>query len=178
MIRAFSSKQISDESLYRILELAQHYPSAGFSQEVSLVVVTDAKLKQQIRRARDLRTDSPVFIIPCVSEQVLHARYKEIDKIRNGKEIDWPIPFWYFDVGCASMIILLAAVNEGLAASFAGMEGIFKPSILREILGIPEDYEPIGIISLGYADFERDEPSSSLKRGRMKFEKFVHINGW
>ena len=38
----------------------------------------------------------------------------------DGTEIDWPIPYWYVDVGATMMLILLAAVDEGLAAGFLG----------------------------------------------------------
>ena len=76
------------------------------------------------------------------------------------------------------MLILLAAVDEGLVGAIAGSVGIFKPEQLRTLLGIPDDYEPLGIISLGYPDYARDVRSPSLKRGRRTFDSFVHYNGW
>lgn len=179
MIRSFKPDPVPEKLIRRILKLAQHYPSAGYSQEVSFVVVTDAAVRSRLRQLRDLRSDAPVLVVPCVSEKTVHDRYREPDKVRSGgKEIDWPIPFWYFDVGSASMIVLLAATSEGLAAGFAGMVGIFKPSLLRKELGIPEIYEPIGIISIGYPDHDLDVPSPSLKRGRTRFDKFIHYNRW
>jgi nitroreductase len=179
MVRSFRSDPVPDHIVRRILKLAQHYPSAGFSQEVSFVVVTDETIREKLRRLRDLKSDAPVLVIPCVSEKIVHDRYREPDKIRpGGREIDWPVPFWYFDAGCACMIILLAAVNEGIAASFAGSVGIFKPDQLRTLLGIPDHYDPLGIISIGYPDYTRDVPSPSLKRGRTMFDRFVHYNKW
>lgn len=179
MVRAFRPDPVPDQIVRRILRLAQHYPSAGFSQEVSFVVVTDNAVREKLRRLRDLKSDAPVLVVPCVSEKIVHDRYREPDKIRpGGREIDWPVPFWYFDAGCACMILLLAAVNEGVAASIAGSVGIFKPDQLRSILSIPDDYEPLGVISMGYADHDRDVPSPSLKRGRTKFDGFVHYNKW
>ena len=128
---------------------------------------------------RDLRSDAPVLLIPCVSEKIVHDRYHEPDKIRSGgREIDWPVPFWYFDVGCSCMLVFLAAVNEGLAASFAGSVGIFKPDILRQELGIPKTWEPVGVLSLGFPDYDRDVPSPSLKRGRRSQREFVHREKW
>jgi len=179
IVRSFKPDPVPTDVIRRILRLAQHYPSAGFSQEVSFVVVTDATIREKLRRLRDLRSDAPVLVIPCASEKVVHDRYREPDKIRpSGKEIDWPVPFWYFDAGCASMIVLLAAVSEGLAASIAGSVGIFKPEQLRTALGIPSHYEPLGIISIGYPDYASDVPSPSLKRGRIPFDRFAHYNGW
>lgn len=179
MIRAFKPDSIPKEKVERILLLAQHYPSAGYSQEVAFIVVTDREKRKKIRKLRDLKSDAPVLLIPCVSERVVHDRYHEPDKIRSGaKEIDWPVPFWYFDAGCACMLVFLAAVSEGLAASFAGSVGIFKPDLLRKELGIPEHYEPVGVLSLGYPDHASDIPSPSLKRGRRPITDFVHREKW
>ena len=76
------------------------------------------------------------------------------------------------------MLVFLAAVNEGLAAGFAGSVGIFNPGLLRKELGIPEHYEPVGVLSLGYPDFSKDVPSPSLKRGRRSLKDFIHREEW
>ncbi len=179
MIRAFKPDHVPREKIEKILSIAQHYPSAGNSQEVAFVIVTDKERQKRVRELRDLRSDAPVLLIPCVSEKIVHDRYHESDKIRlGGKEIDWPIPFWYFDVGCSCMLIFLAAVSEGLVAAFAGSVGIFKPDILGKELGIPEHYEPVGVISLGYPDYDSDVPSPSLKRGRRPLKDFAHFEKW
>jgi nitroreductase len=179
MIRSFKPDPVPREKVERILALAQHYPSAGYSQEVVFIIVTDKKGRDRIRELRDLGSDAPALLIPCVSEKVVHDRYHEPDKIRKGgKEIDWPVPFWYFDVGCACMLVFLAAVSEGLAASFAGSVGIFSPSILRKELGIPEHYEAVGVISIGYPDLASEVPSPSLNRGRRPLKEFVHREQW
>jgi nitroreductase len=179
MIRAFKPGPVPREKVERILSIAQHYPSAGYSQEVAFVVVTDKERRKRIRELRDLKSDAPVLLIPCVSARIVHDRYHESDKIRSGgREIDWPVPFWYFDVGCSCMLVFLAAVNEGLAASFAGSVGIFKPGLLKKELGIPEHYEPVGVLSLGYPDHASNVPSPSLKRGRRPLKDFVHHEKW
>jgi nitroreductase len=76
------------------------------------------------------------------------------------------------------MLVFLAAANEELVASFAGSVGIFKPGILRKELGIPEHYEPVGVLSLGYPDYASNVPSPSLKRGRRPLKDFVHREKW
>ncbi len=174
MIRRFKARPVPKESIDRIISQAQHYPSAGYSQGVAFVVVTDPEIRN---RLRDLHAyDAPVMIVPCVSERIYHDRYRERDKIRSdGTEIEWPIPYWYFDVGCSSMLMLLAAVNEGLAAAFAGA---FRPNALRKELRIPDYFLPVGIVSIGYPDLERDIPSPSLKRGRRSVEDVVHHQHW
>jgi nitroreductase len=177
MIRKLKPTPIPDKSVQNIVRLMQHYPSAGFSQGVAFVIVTDAIIRKRL--TENVRAyDAPLMIVPCVSEKLYHDRYNEPDKLKlspDGREIAWPIPYWYFDVGAASMIILLAAVNEGLASAIAGA---FRPDLLRKELNIPDHFVPAGIISIGYPDLERGRPSPSLKRGRRPLEQTVHHNKW
>src|SRR3989337_2010472 len=169
MIRTFKPDPGPKRSLDKILRLAQHYPSAGFSQGVAFVVVTDQRNRERMQKLNRLRGNAPLMIVPCVSEKIYHDRYHEPDKIQpDGTEIEWPVPYWIFDVGCASLIILMAAVDEGLAAYFAGA---FRPEPLRKELGIPDHFSPVGVISIGYPNLNKDIPSPSLKRGRRPFNE-------
>src|SRR5213593_2817996 len=141
MIRAFRPDPVPEKSLNRILDLAQHYPSAGFSQGVAFIVVKETEEVKKLRRLNRLVGDAPVLIVPCVSEKLYHDRYHEPDKIQpDGTEIEWPVPYWYFDAGCASLLVLLAVVDGGLAAYLAG---VFRPDLLRKELGIPDDFVPV-----------------------------------
>jgi len=174
MIRRFKALPVPAAVVERIIALAQQYPSAGFSQGVAFVVVTDPGMRSRLHALRAY--DAPVMIVPCVSEQLYHDRYRAPDKIRpDGTEIEWPIPYWHFDVGCSAMVIFLAVVNEGLAAAFAGA---FRPEALRATLGIPSHFLPVGVLSIGYPDLERETPSPSLKRGRRPRHEVVHDQHW
>ena len=186
MVRNFLKVEVPREAIDRILGLAQHGPSAGFSQGCAYVVVTDEELRKRIgaiqgendffskRRFQRFVSEAPALIVACVSEQLYHNRYREPDKLNeDGTEIEWPVPFWYFDIGAATMIILLAAVDEGLVAAFTG---VFRREELRKLLGIPEHFEPIGVISLGYR--AKDIQSYSLKRGRRPARDVVHYERW
>jgi nitroreductase len=176
MIREFKRIPVPEEKVRRIIDVAQHYPSAGFSQGVAFIIVTEIERVRRLREINRLRGDADVLIIPCVSEKLYHDRYHEPDKLRSdGTEIDWPIPYWYFDAGCASLLILLGAVNEGLSAYIAGA---FRPDLLRDELGIPPHFVPMGVISIGYADYERHVPSPSLDRGRRPPSQVVHYQHW
>src|SRR5438093_12687854 len=127
MIRAFKPVPIPEDKIRRILELAQHYPSAGFSQGVSFILVTQPERIRRLRELSRLRGDAPVLVVPCVSEKLYHDRYRESDKIRqDGTEIHWPIPSWYFDAACASLLVLLAAADQGLSAY---VPGAFRPAL-------------------------------------------------
>ena len=186
MVRNFQSKSVSRDAISRILDVARRSPSAGFSQGWAYIVVTESALKKKVgqiqgeddfytsKRFHKFVSEAPALIVACTSEQLYHDRYREPDKLKDdGAEIEWPVPYWYFDIGCACMLIFLAAVNEGLATAFTG---VFRTHEMRQLLGIPREFHPVGVISLGYPD--RDVKSPSLKRGRRAVSDVVHYEHW
>jgi nitroreductase len=109
-----------------------------------------------------------------VSETIYRERYREPDKLGpNREEMDWPIPFWWVDAGAAMMAILLAAVNEGLAAGFLGVHAL--PDLGR-LLNIPGHHTPIGVVTVGFP--LHDRRSSSLDRPGRRREAIVHKEIW
>lgn len=186
MVRNYdSSKPVSHESLERIAATAQRAPSAGFSQGQRLVVVTDPDVR---RRIADIAHEpdyvaagfdpwvsrAPALIVPCVSEAIYHRRYQESDKLNDdGTEIDWPIPYWYMDIGATALLVHQAAINEDLAAGFLGLADYTE---LKDLLGIPADQQPVGIITIGHP--LPDRRSGSLKRGWVKSDDFAHWEKW
>jgi nitroreductase len=185
MVRHFGPEPVRQEPVEKILSLAQHAPSAGFSQGSAYVVVTDPEMRRKVGAVQGEEeyseagfhrwvSEAPVDIVACVSEKLYHDRYNEKDKLNEeGREIEWPTPYWFFDIGAGSMIILLAAVNEGLAAAFSG---VFDVKGMKELLGIPEHFHPVGVISIGHP--RQDVRSPSLKRGRRPRNDVVHYGRW
>ena len=185
MVRRYAPDPVDPEALERIIDAAQHAPSAGFSQGQRLVVVTDAARRKRIADIADepgyidagfdpWLSEAPVHIIPCVSEEVYHRRYREPDKVdEEGREIDWPVPYWWIDIGATLQMILLAAVDEGLAAGLCGVE---DPDALRRELAIPDEYAPIGIVTIGRP--LPDRRSGSLKRGWASRDAFARRETW
>jgi nitroreductase len=185
MVRHFTSEPVPTETLNKILELAQHAPSAGFSQGSAYVVVTDAELKKKIAKLQGEDdygamgfhkwiSEAPVSIVACVSEKLYHDRYNEPDKLNEeGKEIAWPTPYWFFDIGAGCILVLLGAVDAGLAAAFSG---VFDVPGIKDLLGIPAHFHPVGVISIGRG--AEDVKSPSLKRGRRKWADVVHYDKW
>ncbi len=187
MVRHFADDPIDRVVLDRIATAAQRAPSAGFSQGQRLVVVTDPEMRGRIAEIcgeAEMAGEgydpwisrSGALFIPCVSEAVYHARYREPDKLQeDGTEIDWPIPYWWMDVGCTVMLILLAAVDEGLAGGFSGTDadGYVR---MRAILGIPDDFSPVGVIPVGRP--LPDKRSPSLRRGWVPNPEFARWERW
>jgi nitroreductase len=184
MVRHFQPDPIKREVIERILDLARRAPSAGFTQGQSFVVVTDPHIKLKLAELcgekhyteagfHPFISGAPLLIVPCTSEQAYHRRYQEPDKVQeDGSEIEWPVPYWYMDIGCSVMAILLAVVNEGLAAGFAGTHDLDG---LRSLLGIPGEVTPVGVIPIGHP--APDKRSPSLKRGRKPMQTVVRWIG-
>ena len=185
MVRNFTDEPVPDDAIERIIAAGQRAPSAGFSQGVSYVVVTDPETRKAIGEIAGEEgyvetgfdpfiSGAPVQVVICTSERVYHDRYTEPDKKPEGEdEIDWPIPYWHTDAGASMMLVLLAAVNEGLGSAFIGVE---DPTRLQTLLGIPDEWLPIGVAMIGHP--APDRKSGSLKRGHRKLGDVLHRERW
>ncbi len=184
-VRRFADGGVDRGVIERIARLAQRTPSAGFSQGQRLVVVVDPELRRRVAVACGEPEYEPDFgrwisecaaqFVPCVSEEIYHRRYREPDKLdEDGHEIAWPIPYWWVDVGATMQTVMLAAVDAGLGCGFAGPVAGAGP--LRDALGIPEEFTPIGVMPVGIP--LADTRSPSLRRGWVPFEQFAHWDGW
>ena len=71
------------------------------------------------------------------------------------------------------MLVLLAAVDEGLGTAFVGVQ---DPAELQQELGIPADQLPIGVVFIGQP--APDKRSGSLARGRRPIETVLHRERW
>ncbi|MDE0642970.1 MAG: nitroreductase family protein [bacterium] len=184
MVRHYTEQPVSREALNRLVEAGRRAPSAGFSQGQAFVVVTDRTDRQAIARLSDEDrylaagfdswiSQAPAHIVICTSEKAYRLRYQEADKSSTGAEPNWPVPYWWVDAGAALQNILLAAVDEGLAAGFLGSHAL--PG-LADLLDIPADYQPIGLVTVGHP--APDRRSSSLDRGWRPKKEIIHWNRW
>jgi nitroreductase len=185
MVRNFTDEPVDSAALERILAAGRRGPSAGFSQGQDFIVVTRQDLKDEIARIcheeeyvksgfDPFISKAPVLIVPCTNEMTYHRRYQQPDKVdEHGNEIEWPVPYWFMDVGCAVMLLLLAVVNEGLAAGYAGGKDL---AAFRRLLNIPDEVTPVGVIPIGHP--APDKRSPSLKRRKRPLREIVHYEGW
>jgi nitroreductase len=183
-VRNYSDRSVERAAVERIVEAGRRAPSAGFSQGQAFVVVTDPARRAAIAELAgeasyvQMGMDpwisrAPAHLVVCVSEEAYHRRYNEPDKLIDGREINWPIPYWWVDAGASLENLLLAAVDEGLAAGFLGVHSI--PG-LRDLLEIPAEYTPIGIVTIGHP--APDRRSKSLRRGWRRDGHVIHWERW
>ncbi|HET7648772.1 MAG TPA: nitroreductase family protein [Gaiellaceae bacterium] len=187
MHRAFLPDPLPREQVERIAGVIRHAPSGGFSQGGSIVVVTAQETREAIARAfgdehystneRNFIADAPVHMVVSANEALYHARYNEADKLAatGGVEVAWPVPYWFVDAGALMMLVLLAAIDEGLASAFVGHPD--QKRIFDELLGLPEDVVPLGLALIGKAG-ESPPIGSRLRSRQRPLDDLVHWERW
>lgn len=171
MVRNYADRPVHPRALDRILDAGTRAPSAGHTQGVTLVVVTDPARRSTIAElageagfvARGFDpwlSRAPVHVVLCTSERAYRERYAEDDK-PSGDVDGWEVPYWWVDAGAAFQNLLLATVDEGLAAGFLGAHAI--PG-LADAIGAPDGVTPLGVVTIGHP--APDRRSGSLARGR------------
>ncbi len=184
MTRHFSPQPVAFEVLRRIVEAATRGPSAGFAQGHRFVVITDAEMRKRVadaggepafveREFEPWLSGAPAHIVVCVDEGEYRARYARDDKRSSMSPEEWPVPYWFVDAGAALMLILLAAVDEGLSAGFAGVHSFVG---LHELLGIPAGVTPIGVVTIGYP--APTPARRSPARRRQPASRVIFWNRW
>ncbi len=187
MHRAFLPDPLPAEQIERVAGVIRRAPSGGFSQGGSIVVVTDEAKRSAIaaafgdehysRNGRNYIADAPVLLVISANESLYHARYNEADKLAatGGTEVTWPVPFWFVDAGALMMLVLLAAIDEGLASAFIGHPD--QKRIFDELVGLPEEVVPIGLALIGKPG--EDPPAGSRLKDRQRArDDLVHWGRW
>jgi FMN reductase [NAD(P)H] len=190
MHRAFLCDPIAPEQIERVVGVIRRAPSGGFSQGGSIVVVTDGEKRAAIARAfgdehysndgRNYIADAPVHLVISANESLYHARYTEADKLAatGGVEVTWPVPYWFVDAGALMMLVLAAAIDEGLASAFIGHPE--QKRIFDELVGLPEDVVPIGLALIGKPapDPTAERGTSRMRERRRPRAELVYWQRW
>jgi nitroreductase len=189
MIREYADTPVDPSFIDRALANAVRAPSAGFSQGWAFLVldrredverfweVTTSPGELPDSWLRGMRT-APVVLIPCSSKAAYLNRYAEPDKgWTDLDEARWPVPFWHMDAAMASLLILLTAVDEGLGACFFGIPPEHDRA-MRDAFGIPDEFDPVGAITLGHRLPDESPSGSPTKRRRKEQADVVHRGRW
>jgi FMN reductase [NAD(P)H] len=192
MVRNYTDEPVDREAVERIVARARRAPSGGFSQGVRFVVVLEEASRRAIAELADEPyytergfepwiSRAPVHVVVGMREEDYHDRYREPDKLQDdGAEIEWPVPWWWVDAGKAMMLLLLAAVDEGLGAGLFGLFPSEHNDRLRELLGMPEDVSIVGVVTIGHPAPEpmEERRKETLRRRRRPLEEVVRWERW
>jgi len=165
--RAFDEKPVEKDKIRSILEAARWSPSAGNEQPWRFMIgFRDDETWQKIFET--LEQSNKVWVEP-VPVLILSIGKKVFSK-RNT-----PYPLFQYDTGQSVAHLTFEATKQGL---FVHQMAGFDPARAIREFSIPEDYQPLTVIALGY----RTDPSflhpdlkerELAERKRKDFDEFV-----
>lgn len=185
MVRHYADTPLAPDVVERVLASALRAPSAGFSQGWAFLVLTDPADRARFwpfvpTRVENTPTmqDAPLVVVPLAHKAAYLERYAAADKgWEDRAEARWPAPYWYIDTGMAALLMLLTAVDEGLGACFFGIVPEQLAPFRREF-GVPEEYDPIGGITVGYRAAVLPPQNPSAAARRRSAAEVVHRGQW
>ena len=170
--RAFEDREVTEEQLETLFEAARWAPSAMNEQPWRFIYATKQD-KENFNR-----------LFSCLVEgnswaQKASALFITVAKKSYDYDGSLNSHAWH-DVGLASGNLLLQATDLGLHVH---MMGGFKAAKAREMLGIPEGYEPVAMGAIGYAGDPDTLPEALKKRElaprtRKPLEELVFRGTW
>ena len=167
-IRRFQAKEVPDEDLTTILEAVRWAPSWANTQCWEVVAVKDPSIKQRLQEilsaanpAKKAMVEAPVVMVLC-GRRGVSGCYSGKPTTKLG---DW----FMFDIGLATQNLCLAAHALNLGTVIIGS---FSHDRAKEILGIPDGYEAVALIPLGYPAHEVGHSH------RKELSEFVHYDGF
>jgi nitroreductase len=130
-IRAYQDTPVPREVLEKILEAARLAPSARNTEPWHFIAVTDKEKRVALSKGLYAKfvAEAPLVIVACG------------DKIAS--------PDWYaVDVALAVENMVLTAVGEGLSSCVVGS---FDGADVKALLGVPERFEVVVLVAVGYS---------------------------
>ena len=163
-IRKYEDKTVSEEAVKKLLESVQWAQSWANTQCWEVIVVRGQEIKEKLSEAvlkgnpaQKSVTAAPVVLVVCAKLRS-SGFYKDVVTTKFG---DW----FMFDIGIAAQNICLQAQDMGLGAV---VMGLFDHNKVADILGVPEGYEVVTMIPVGYPA----KPAAAPKR--REIEEFTH----
>jgi nitroreductase len=170
--RAFSNRLVETDKLMSLFEAARWAPSGGNQQPWSFVLATAAEPEEHARMVALLGPGNQTWARLAPVLIVAVAKMERKPGVRNGHA-------WY-DVGQAVALLSMQATDEGLVLH---QMGGFDAQKAHVELGLPEGYEAVVAIALGYpgdlAALPEDLRERELgERTRRPLESFVFEGSW
>lgn len=179
-LRRYRPDPVPQPVIEAVLHAATYAPSAHNRQPWRFVVIQSADDKAGLARAmgdrlrRDLTADNapsevieadvsrsydrltsaPVLVLLCLTMAEMDV-YP--DPARQALEQVMAVQ----SVAMAGQNLLLAAHGQGLGACWM-CAPLFCPGVVSEYLGLPGDWQPQGLVAMGYPAQERTKPRKAL----------------
>ena len=171
--RAFSSEPIEHEKIMSMLEAARWAPSSFNEQPWNFIIFNkeDEEAFSKIMDILSPRNQRWAGNAPVIMLSVAKVNFE-----RNGKSNKYSL----HDVGGAVANLTLQATSMGLYVhQMAG----FDSEKAKKVFNIPEGYEPVTAIAVGYLGDKEDLPeefyrSESAPRNRKSVSDFTFEGKW
>jgi len=151
-IRSYTGEPVNREKLAVALKAAMAAPSANNGKPWSFVVVTKRE------RIRAVCTAHPYAAFGANAGAVV---------IPFGTPTR---PFFDQDMGAATENLLLALAQQGLGATWCGLDDELQ-SVIRPLIGLPADARAFAVIPVG-VPAEKKEPRTQYEEARVHWERF------
>ncbi len=159
-VRAYRPEPVPDALLTQVLEVARLAPTASNRQPIRIIVIHTAGREAELLRiyARDWFAAAPVVLGVCTVPGEAWSR-DHFDR-RSYADVDAAIVMDH---------LVLAAADAGLGTCWVAA---FDPAAARQVLGLPDDVEPLLFTPLGYP---ADEPRAKVRK---PMAALVHEERW
>jgi len=171
--RAFADRAIEDDKLHSIFEAARWAPSSRNEQPWAFFVVTKSESESFELLLGTLMDSNRVWAqnAPALIMTLAHTVLE-----KDGK----PNHLGFHDLGLATSNLVIQATALGLATH--PMAG-FHPEMARARFHVPEGWEPVSVIAVGYPGNADTLPESlrereSAPRRRKPLADFVFSESW
>ncbi len=156
-VRAYKPDPVEDEKLQQVLEAARLAPTACNIQPFQFIVIHTKGKEADLRRIYSASwfAQAPLVICACGIPSQTWVR-------GDGKN------YCDVDVTIAMDHLILAATELGLGTCWIGA---FNPAAAHEVLGLPDDVEPIAFTPLGYPD---DQPGYKSRQSLNELVRYEH----
>jgi nitroreductase len=157
-VRTFDGRPVPAADLDQILEAGRRSPSSQNWQPWDFILVTDRAQLRELAR---------------VWRGAAHVADSAATIVVIGPAADNEFGRAQFDLGQATMSMLLAAADLGVGTCHAGVTDL---ELARELLGFPADRPWAFLVSLGYP---ADRPLTPVRNPRRRpLDEVVHRGRW
>ncbi len=157
-VRGYKADPVPEDVLAQVLEAARQAPTAANRQPFRLIVIHTTGREEELARIYRSRWFTQAPLVVGVVAVPGEAWRRMDDK-----------PYDEVDATIVMDHLILAATSLGLGTCWIAA---FDPLAAREVLGLPDDVEPIAFTPLGYPD---RAPASTDRR---PLEELVKYERW
>jgi nitroreductase len=159
-VRSFDDRPIADDDLDQILEAGRRTPSSQNWQPWDFILVRQRARLEELAQV----WQGAGHVAHAAAAIALIAPAPEDDRQRR---------LIQYDLGQATMSIMLGAAGLGIGTAHAG---VGDQDLARSLLGFPDDRFCAYLISLGYP---AGRPLTPIKNpDRRPFDEVVHRDHW